>query len=93
MTSIDIKFNLGDTVYFIVKSKVGIFKASVTKIYPNHSGNRYRVTLDDPISYLGKSHIDYMEESALLTTFQEAKVDLLAWLHTKTEEITNLIES
>lgn len=92
MSTINVKYNLGDVVYFIVKSKVDIFKATVTKVYLKPEGNRYRVTLDDPLSYLGKTFIDYMEESELHETFPTAKAELLAWLDAAIEEISNRID-
>lgn len=92
MSTINVKYNLGDTVYFIVKSKVDIFKATVTKVYLKPEGTRYRVTLDDPLSYLGKTFIDYIEESELHEAFPTAKDELLFWLDEMIEAVTNRID-
>ena len=88
-------YDIGNTVYFNVYSKVSILKATVAKVYFNTAvGIQYRITFDSTASsHLGgKLYLDYINENEVFGTFTAAKLDMLDWLDAKKAEIELLTE-
>ena len=91
MATITNKYNLGDTVYFVVNGSVDIVPATITNIHFYSS-----LCSSDVVSYdLATSHFNYPTNlqfvgESQLYSFLNAKAALLSWLNQQVTNVTNI---
>ena len=92
MTTVTNKYNVGDTVYFVINGSVDIVPATVTGIHfyaPLCSTDV--VSYDITTSHFNSiKNLQFVGESQLYS-FLNAKAALLAWLNQQVTNVTNMI--